>query len=142
MEFSDDIPADVQELTRDLFREDEMGAVVRAHIRIENLLINTIERLTPKPKHLGRLNFDYDSRVTLALALGLKDQFGPPLRALGKIRNDFAHKVDTALSTEMVNNLYACLGAEDKDRVQGCFRNIKGENPETKDIKRFADLEC
>lgn len=118
-----------------------MGAVVRAHIRIENLLIQTIENLLPHPKHLKNLGLDYDGRVTLALALGLKEQFGPPFRTLGKLRNDFAHKLDTSLTKQVVSNLYNSLSSEDKEQVQACFKRIKDENEETRHIKRFADLE-
>ena len=141
MQASDAIEAEVQELTADLFREDEMGAVVRAHIRIENLLIQTIECLLPNPKHLKKLNLDYDGCVTLALALGLNEQFGPPFRALGKLRNDFAHRLDTSLSKQVVANLYDCLGPDDKGQVQACFKRIKYENEETRHVKRFANLE-
>jgi hypothetical protein len=141
MDTSDKIQAEIQALTADLFREDEMGAVVRAHIRIENLLIQAIECLLPRPAQLKRLNLDYDSRVTLALALGLKERFGPPFRALGKLRNDFAHKLDTSLTKQVVANLYDSLGSEDKEQVQACFRRIKDENEETRHVKRFSDLE-
>lgn len=141
MDTSEEIEAEIQELTTDLFREDEMGAVVRAHIRIENLLIQTIECLLPHPKHLKKLNLDYDARVTLALALGLKEQFGPPFRALGKLRNDFAHKSDTSLTKQVVSNLYDSLSSDDKEQVQACFKRIKDGNEETRHIKRFSELE-
>lgn len=141
MEISNEYQAEVQQLTADLFREDEMGAIVRAHIRIENLLIQTIESLLPRPKYLKKLNLDYDGRVTLALALGLKEQFGPPFRALGKLRNNFAHKLDTSLTKQVVANIYESLGADDKKQVQECFKRIKDENEETRHVKRFSDLE-
>lgn len=141
MEMSQTIQDEIQELTRDLFREDEMGAVIRVHIRIENLLIQTIECLLPHPKYLPKLNLDYDSRVTLALALGLKEQFGRPFRSFGKLRNDFAHKLDTTLTKQAVNNLYESLGPEEKNQVQATFQRIKNDNPETRHVSRFADLD-
>lgn len=141
METSEVIQQEIQELTADLFREDEMGAVVRAHIRIENLLIQTIECLLPNPKQLKKLNLDYDGYVTLALALGLKEQFGPPFRALGKLRNDFAHKLNTSLTKAVVSNLYESLSSSDKEQVQACFKRIKDENEETRHVKRFANLD-
>ena len=138
---SQTIQDEIQELTRDLFREDEMGAVIRVHIRIENLLIQTIECFLPHPKHLSKLNLDYDGRVTLALALGLKEQFGQPFRAFGKLRNDFAHKLDMTLTKQAVSNLYESLGPEEKDHVQATFKRIKNDNPETRHINRFAALD-
>ncbi|MEG3998023.1 hypothetical protein [Microcoleus sp. SVA1B1] len=141
MEFSDAIQTEVAELAADLTREDEMGMVVRSHIRVESLLIQTVDCLVLRPALLPKLNLDYDQYVTLALALGLKEKFGPPLRVLGKLRNDFAHKLDTTLTKQAVNNLYAALAADDKQEVQACFERIKGDNEETKHIKRFSDLD-
>ncbi len=141
MDTSAEIQAEIQALTTDLFREDEMGAVVRAHIRIEGLLIRTVESLLPRPQQLRKLNLDYDQLVTLALALGLREEFGPPFRALGKLRNDFAHKLGTSLSKQVVSNLYETLGSEKKAQVQACFSRIKAEHESTKNIKRFSDLE-
>ena len=118
-----------------------MGAVIRTYIRIESLLIHTVECLLPNPTQLPKLNLDYDDHVTLALALGLKEQFGPPLRGLGKLRNNFAHKLDIKLTKAVVQSLYDCLSSEDKEQVQKCFRRIQDENEETRHVKRFVDLE-
>ena len=68
VEIPDHINVDLALFTKDLSNEDEMGAVIRAHIRIENLLLKAIRNLTPHPKHLKKLNLDYDGQVTLALA--------------------------------------------------------------------------
>ena len=141
MEIPDNINVDLALFTKDLSSEDELGAVIRAHIRIENLLLKAIESLTPRPKHLKKLNLDYDGQVTLALALGLKERFGPPFRALGKLRNDFAHKIDMQLSKSSVANLYSCLGAEEKEQVQECFIRIKDNNEEIRRVQGFTDLE-
>ncbi len=140
METSDAIQVEARELTADLFREDEIGAVVRAHIRIENLLNKTIERMLPNPKHLKKLKLDYDGRVTLALALWVKEQFGPPFRALGNLRNKFAHDLNTSLTEEVVANLYESLSPSDKEQVQACFKRIKDENAETRHVQQFTDL--
>lgn len=141
MEFSDAIQAEVAELAADLTREDEMGMVVRSHIRVESLLIQMVESLVLRPALLPKLDLDYDHYVTLALTLGLQEKFGPPLRVLGKLRNDFAHKLDTTLTKQSVNNLYKSFAADDKSEVQACFERIKGDNEETRHIKRFSDLD-
>ena len=132
MEFSDALQAEVAELADDLSREDEMGMVVRAHIRVESLLIQTVDCLVLRPNLLPKLNLDYDQYVTLALALGLKEQFGPPLRVLGKLRNDFAHKLNTSLTKQSANNFYKSFGADDKRDVQACFERIRGDKHETR----------
>jgi hypothetical protein len=135
------IQAEIDEFVKDLFREDEMGSVIRAHIRIEYLLLQIINNLIPKPQHVKNLGLDYDGAVTLALALGLNDQFGPPFRALGKLRNNFAHKLDTSINSVVAKNLYSSLSTDTKDQVQRCFHRIKDEHESTRHVKRFADLD-
>lgn len=118
-----------------------MGAVIRAHIRIENILLTVVEKLTPHPQHLKKLELDYNGYVTLAIALGLKEYFGPPLRALGKLRNDFAHRADFKLTQASVTNLYTTLSSEDKNHVQSMFSHIKDGNEETS-RKKYNELDA
>jgi hypothetical protein len=132
---------EISQLSADLSREDEMGAVVRAHIRIENLLLKVVEGRLPHAKYLPKLNLDYDGLVTLALCLGLEERHGPAFRALGKLRNDFAHRLNTALNKQTVTNLYKALATEEKHQVQSMFLRIKGLNEETRHVARVADLE-
>lgn len=54
-------------MVKDLFREDEMGAVIRAHIQLENLLLEWVDCLAPSPTYIKKLNLDYDEHITLAL---------------------------------------------------------------------------
>ena len=136
-----EIPTEINEFVKDLFREDEMGSVIRAHIRIEYLLLKLIGNLMPKPQHVKNLGLDYGGAVTLALALGLNDQFGPPFRALGKLRNNFAHRLDTCINSDTVKNLYASLSTDTKAQVQSCFHRIKADHESTRHVKRFADLD-
>ena len=117
-----------------------MGAVVRAHIRIESILFSVVEELSPNPQHLRKLGLDYDGYVTLALVLGLSEHLGPPFRALGKLRNDFAHKADFSLNQSSVTNLYTALSGSDKAHVQSMFDRIKGDNEETAG-KKYSELE-
>jgi ribosomal protein L20A (L18A) len=140
MNSSEGIDQDIQILVKDLFRDDEIASVIRTHAKIEDLLTKTVEALTPKPQHLKRLNLDHDGRITLALALGLKDQFGPPFRAFAKLRNDFAHKPDTALTKEAVENLYKSLGSEEKQQIQECFRKMKASNSQELTENKYSEL--
>ena len=132
----------INDFVGDLFSEDELGAVIRGHIKIESLLIQIVELLTPKPQHLKKLNLDYDSYVTLALSLGLKDDFAPSLRAIGKLRNDFAHKPDTVLTKASCNNLYDALSKEEKSLLQKHFKMIKETNSSLKKYGTFKKIKA
>lgn len=102
----------------DLLREDEVGVVVRAHIHIEQHLNLCIDELVPYPDALRPMELDYFQRVHLLVALGLKEELKGPLLALGKLRNDFAHRLDAVLTEGRVNNFYQTFSGDDKDIIQ------------------------
>ena len=131
---------DINKFISDLLSEDELGSVIRGHIKIESLLIQIVELLTPKSQHLKKLNLDYDERVTLAICLGLKDDFAPSLRAIGKLRNDFAHKPETVLTKERCNTLYDSLSTEVKTLLQYQFKKIKETNESLKQYGTFKSI--
>jgi len=108
-----------------LFGEDELGVVVRAHIHIEARLLELLELLVEDPKHLERMTLDFSQRVHLATALGLKPEHAPGLLAFGSIRNSFAHRLDTQLSDDRINNLYKALSPGDKEAVQGAYEQTR-----------------
>ena len=102
-------------LIRSLFGEDELGVVVRAHIHVEAALNQLIDVVTPHPELLPRLR--YEQKVNLACALGLTEECAPPLKKLGDIRNAFGHRVDTALTREMVKGLWLSFSESDRETI-------------------------
>lgn len=130
----------IDKLVTDLFNEDELGSVIRAHIRLESLLLNIVELTSPNPDYIKRLELDFDKTVTLAQLLGLIDDCAKPLRVLGKLRNDFAHEPNMKLSKSSVNNLYNTLNSEAKQQIQTFFKKTKEENETIKPYQKFSDL--
>lgn len=112
-------------LISDLLNEDVLGAVVRAHIHLEQRLRDIIHITVPYPQHIDKMNLEYSQLVELVLALGLKEQYRSPLHALGKIRNKFAHDLSAKLDKNSVDNLYNCLHKEDKGIVQEAFKKLQ-----------------
>jgi HAMP domain-containing protein len=125
----------------ELDREDDLGMIIRAHIRIEILLNGIVETLAPNPKYIGKLELDYHHTVVLAMLLGLKAGIERPLRALGKLRNDFAHDIDTTMDLSKAKNLYETLEAEDKNIVQEVFKRVKDKHPDTITESSFNELQ-
>jgi hypothetical protein len=82
-----------------LLRQDELGAVVRAQIYIEHVLLEYISRRAPDRKTSG---LSFAQLAKLALDLGLPQRFNQPLRSFARIRNQFAHKLDTKLTEPVV----------------------------------------
>jgi hypothetical protein len=82
-----------------LLRQDELGAVVRAQIYIEHVLIEYVNSRPQPPKTSG---LSFAQLVKLTLDLGLPQRFNHPLRAFSRIRNQFAHSLDTKLTDDLV----------------------------------------
>lgn len=95
-----------------LLGEDELGVVVRGHIVIEQELIEFIEMNLVNKSYLNAMSLDYSQRVKLAMALGLSQEKGPALQAIGKLRNAFAHNIEKGISDEDAKNIYKSLGEE------------------------------
>jgi hypothetical protein len=132
---------EVTTFDKDLAREDDLGSVIRAHIHIESELNTIVETLAPGKEHLRRLGLDFDQTVTLALVLGFDPTWAPALRALGNLRNKFAHQLHTCLDAPVVNSLYESLSPEGKSCVQATFAALKKDNELLKPASRFVDLD-
>jgi hypothetical protein len=113
------------DLIKVLMGEDELGAVIRAHLLVESELLRLFELLTPYPKHIDKLNLGYSKKVDLALALGLNSQYGPPLKKFGYIRNDFAHKPGAEITSKHVNDLYGAFSQRDRQVILDAFERTK-----------------
>jgi hypothetical protein len=84
------------ELTKFLMAEDTLPLVLRAHIHIEQELLNFIEACGHPAKTIPS---KYAHRIQLALRLGLPKEFTKQLVFLGVLRNRFAHRQYAAIET-------------------------------------------
>lgn len=120
--------------------EDDLGAVIRAHIHIEAHLNTLIESNFRSPGYLSKLDLEYHQKVKLALACGLSPDFESPLNVLGTIRNNFAHKLDTSLGPNEAQSLYNSFEGGDKQVMQGAYQRTK-KKIDTKGPKSLTRLE-
>lgn len=104
------------EFMRVLFAEDELGAVIRAHILIEAQVAGIIEGLVFDPESLPNLRFE--QRVRLLVALGVSRGLLAPLIELGRIRNAFGHRVDTKLTDGMIATLSSSFSESDRAMME------------------------
>jgi hypothetical protein len=112
----------VTNFDKDLAREEDLGSVIRAHIHVEKEINTIVETLVRAKKHLRRLDLDFDQTVTLALVLGFDSTWAPALRALGNLRNRFAHQLSTCLDASVVNSLYQSLSSEGGPVSRKCLQ--------------------
>jgi hypothetical protein len=114
----------IEALRQILWKEDELGTVIRAHIHIEHELHDFIYFAAPSPAHLKITDdLEFSEKVSLALLLGLNADLRPALNAAGKLRNKFAHRLDMKLGEEEVKNLVSTLTPAAKQRFQLLLEN-------------------
>ena len=134
------MPSSQDQLLTILQSEDELGLVVRSHIHIESHLMELVDSFFQSPDYLERMNLGFDQKVSLAQACGLNPQFAAPLRVLNKIRNRFAHDLDSILDCTQVRNLYESFSPGNKEVIQGAFHRTEAEDPEPTG-KKFKQLD-
>ena len=110
-------------LQLELQRQDDLGAIVRAHIHIEHELNDFIYFAAPSPAHVKSMELDFSKTVRLALVLGLNPNLQSPLNAAGKLRNDFAHRLDMKLGEERMKTLAKTLAPEAKQQFDALFKS-------------------
>lgn len=117
----------IEDFIKVLNGEDELGAVIRAHIHIEALLLELLRLLVKDEGALRKLNLEFSQSVDLAIALGLGPEHAKGLRAFGKLRNEFAHDLNSKLSDSRINNLYESLSTTDKEVVQLAYARTNSQ---------------
>lgn len=110
-----------------LSEEDDLGCVIRLTIVVEGILIRMTEQIVPNPRELEKLNLDYHGRVSLAVALGMPVEIAPALRALGRLRNRFAHRLDAKLEVAEVTDLYNTLPPDQRTYLHQFLKAISAE---------------
>ena len=123
-----------------LLNEDELGSVIRVHLHVEYHINEILNILTPYPDDLKPLNLDYDGKVNLICALGVKTEYKTILSALGNMRNKFAHNPFYKINKSEINNLYKALSAKDKDILQKAHEETRNQLQFNK-VKPYKDLQ-
>ena len=108
-----------------LIQENHVGRVIHTQIHLENLINDFITSVVQYPVHLKPIQLDYFGAVHLALALGLSVELKKPLNVLGKMRNDFAHNLDTKIDSNYMNNFYQSFSLEQKNNMMKFAKESK-----------------
>lgn len=110
-DFENSVPVIMSsEMFRHLVSEDALGAVVRGHLHLEGLVNGMLCQKVNDTSALSRLNLSYEKKIDLLAALGFKESLVAPLKAIGRLRNKFAHDLNTKMQKDVIDNLYASLG--------------------------------
>lgn len=109
-------------LYRDLTREDDVGLVLRGLLHIEYQLIEIANAVLPFGTRAEWGKFTYHLKVELAYACGLPQEVRSMLLKLGKLRNDFAHKLDAIISKQSALDLYNGLSNKHRTVLQDSYK--------------------
>jgi len=139
MMFSNSMEAEQKEFFADLVREDELGVVVRAHLRIERALVEVVNGELVDHRPLAGMRLDYSGYVCLALAVTGNQEHGDALKAIGKLRNKFAHRLDAKIGNQETAALYKSLGPNSKIVLTTILRKFPTSDGEK--VQKFVDLE-
>lgn len=101
--------------------------VIKSAIVIESEIEELFNRAFLDVKRIHKMELRYEQKIELALALGVHERFGPPLRNLAKVRNVFAHQADASFSLTYANDFYFALDKIDRRVVQENYRLMEGK---------------
>ena len=133
---SNQLPQIDEKFYQALAGEDDLGVVIRAQIHVESSVIEFINQKISDLKSLRRLRFG--QRVELACELGLNSELKSPLKKLGDLRNDFAHKIYANLSKDKVESFYNVFDEKTKGFFQTAYEATGSEM--LKEIPNFSGL--
>jgi hypothetical protein len=99
---------------------DHLAIIIRAHLYVEAILIRRIEAVLVKKEKFDCGSLSFPNKVKLAVALGrIDDADIHALVELNKLRNRFAHRVDTQLQERDELDLYNTLSKRQRMFVDG-----------------------
>jgi hypothetical protein len=128
-----------QDFVTALLAEDELGVVVRAHIHIENRVIEYLNLLMVESKLLADAKLGYYQKVLMMCALGFEPGFKSAFVKLGEMRNKFSHDLNAKLTAKTVADLYTVLPAFGKAGVKSALTATKSLGNYTQ-FDRVSDL--
>jgi len=115
---------EIDALIKELDKQDAVGATIRSMIHIEHQLIGLIADQLPSPEAIEKSEIELSLRIDLALACGMPPFLKSPLRAMAKLRNKIAHRLDAKFTEAEMNDLAATLGPELKPIYQTVLKMV------------------
>jgi len=130
---------DMEALIQHLAHEDEMGRILRAQLHLERLLLDYICKQVERPDYIEKKNFGFAARLNIALALGLDEELGAPLKEINLMRNDFAHVQGFTITPARVEKLEKKLSTRLKKAVTNSFK-LANDSESFGDAKNYESL--
>ncbi|TXN07011.1 hypothetical protein FV222_03680 [Methylobacterium sp. WL103] len=124
-----------------LFREDELGIVIRGHIHVEHELIDFIRMMISPPEILSALDLDYKDKCKLASALGLHKALQAPLKFAGSYRNRFAHNLGVDITQQDADNFHSALLLKGREYFEHSYHMVYPCSTKRNDFWEIKQIE-
>ena len=113
------------QLLESLEHEDDLGMVIRAHIVVEQFLNAIIKSYVVDFDSYKKVKLSYEQTYLFAIAIGVNPRFKSALKAIGTIRNGFAHNLRaTTITKQDSDALYKSLDKMEKETLQSDYKKI------------------
>ncbi|MDQ0884839.1 hypothetical protein [Peribacillus sp. V2I11] len=112
-EVQEQFKKEVADFLADLEHENELQAILRGHLYIENELVKLLKGVLVEPTYVLSNNFGFMNKLSLAVGLGLitKDAFDV-YRRFNTIRNNYAHKLSYKVTEADLNSIKQLIRGE------------------------------
>jgi hypothetical protein len=116
-------------------------AVIKSAIVIETEIEEIFRLAFVDPSAIHQLKLTYAQKVGIVIGLGLEPRLATPLRALSKMRNDFAHKLDAKFDSSDADNFYSSFAKEDRKVINDTLRAMPGNMKPHGMPRAFAEFD-
>ena len=131
------------ENSRDFLLVEEISVIISSQNRIEQSLDGFLRAAAPQPEYIKKVVRNYAQKIDLCLVLGLDSKYEKPLRAIGKLRNRFAHESGVTLEQLTINALHESLPENEQEFIHFLdefLDRIRETDASMTVAKKFRDL--
>ena len=110
-----------------VLESDDLTIVIRAHLLVENILEKLLKGCLDITVFEER-DLSFNLKLKMAQSMNLLEDLYPAIKRLNKIRNDFAHKIETKIETMDISvfiQLYENEGRENDPTWKAALNNKK-----------------
>jgi hypothetical protein len=101
---------DIDKLRREIDAGDMLGKVIRGHLYLEHVLIQTLQDAFAAPGEIELRRLNFPSKLDLCVALGLlQPEWRRPVLKVNEMRNRMAHRLDTEFTDKDRQDLFDAL---------------------------------
>jgi hypothetical protein len=110
---------------------DDLQLLIRGHSYLDRELREFILAAAHQPSAFKNSDFDYAGVLRLSMTLGLDRSLEEGLKAVGGLRNKFAHRVDMELTEREAKKVYETLDASVRADAQQAWATTYQRRPDS-----------